>query len=476
MSYLNQQTKASLDAFVAVNKENMLADLCTLARIPSVAGDAEPDAPFGKECAEALEAAAALFEREGFSVKRMPKDGYAVAYYGDGSEDIGIFGHSDVVPADGEWLFTKPFEPRLLEGLLFGRGTDDDKSGIILTLYAAKYMKEHGILPKRRLAMVIGSAEETGMADIEAFVKNERTPHFSLVPDSAFPFGYGEKGIFRGYITHKNAFEADIELFGGSCFNAVLGEAKALIRHLPDAFGSLAEKAAGLENIAVERTEDGAIVTATGITAHAAMPQGSLNAGKVLLGFLRSCGCFSEHDNAVFADLEAVLSVHDGSCFGIASEDPVFGALTCVTGMLSTENRRVKASLDIRFGSSVDADAMVKQLQTAANPHFLLETFEISAGYLRDKNGPAAEALLNAYRTVTGQTAAEPFVMSGGTYAKHFPLAFPIGTSVFPHGSTLSVPKGHGGAHQPDEFLPVDGFLRALPVLVCMILDADEAI
>ena len=43
-------------AYVAEHKEEILGDLTSLAKIPSVRGESENGAPFGRKCVECLEA------------------------------------------------------------------------------------------------------------------------------------------------------------------------------------------------------------------------------------------------------------------------------------------------------------------------------------------------------------------------------------------------------------------------------------
>ncbi len=42
--------------------------------------------------------------------------------FGEGDEVLGIFGHLDVVPAGSGWN-TDPYEPQIIDGKLFARGS-----------------------------------------------------------------------------------------------------------------------------------------------------------------------------------------------------------------------------------------------------------------------------------------------------------------------------------------------------------------
>ena len=65
--------------------------------------------------------------------------------------------------------------------------------------------------------------------------------------------------------------------------------------------------------------------------------------------------------------------------------------------------------------------------------------------------------------------------MSGGTYARKLENAFSIGTFI-PRESALKMPDGHGGPHQCDEMIDIEGFFMALRVLVHYVLACDELI
>lgn len=77
--------------------------------------------------------------------------------------------------------------------LLCGCVVLDDRSAVVISLYCAKILKELDIPFDSRLVMFTGSNEETGMADIERYVKDHTAPEFSLVCDTAFPLYRGDK-------------------------------------------------------------------------------------------------------------------------------------------------------------------------------------------------------------------------------------------------------------------------------------------
>lgn len=176
--------------YVVEHKEEILKTLKELVKIPSVRGAAEPDAPFGKACADVLEYIEKLYSQNGFETELERTGGYLLSYFGSGKRTLGLFAHADAVDVGDDWVHTTPFEPIEKDGYLIGRGVLDDKSAVVISLYSAKILKELNIPFNSRLVMFTGANEETGMADIEEYSKKHTAPDFSLICDTAFPL-YG---------------------------------------------------------------------------------------------------------------------------------------------------------------------------------------------------------------------------------------------------------------------------------------------
>ena len=68
---------------------------------------------------------------------------YGYAEIGEGKEMLGILGHLDVVPPGKlkDWEHD-PFDPIEKDGMLYGRGTQDDKGPLLASLFAVKAL--HG--------------------------------------------------------------------------------------------------------------------------------------------------------------------------------------------------------------------------------------------------------------------------------------------------------------------------------------------
>lgn len=470
---LTETQLAQIDAYLAAHREEIVQTLMGLIRIPSVKSEPEPHAPFGENCAAALEAAHKLYEREGLETKKT--DSYALAYYGSGTHTLGVFAHSDVVPVnEADWTVCAPFEPVVRDGFVYGRGSDDNKSGVVASLYAVKMLRELRLPFDGKLLLYTGSNEESGMADMAEYVKNEPMPDISLVPDGGYPFSYGEKSILRLYLTSKTAFREVIDITGGKAVNMVLDQVEAQIADKPGLWDELIRITADDDRITVDRAGDRITVTATGVAAHAAHPADGVNALDILAEVLGKCQSLCENDRAVFGRISALLADCNGASLGVPLTDPAFGALTAANGVVRTESGKLSLSFDVRFGNSSTCKDVLAAIKQHTSDHLEVQNVRATDGFLLDVNGETPMKILDVYRTVSGQTDAAPFLMGGGTYARHLKNAYSVGTAAWYKCKSPVFPKGHGGAHQSDEFLCIDAFLEAIKILTATIVECGE--
>ena len=122
---------------VAAGIPRAVQDLSRLVQIPSIAFPDYDDAPVRASA----EATAAILEAAGLGGVRLIElpDGVGhPAVYGEvpgpaGAPTILLYAHHDVQPEGplDEWT-SPPFAPEVRDGRLYGRGTSDDKCGIVL--------------------------------------------------------------------------------------------------------------------------------------------------------------------------------------------------------------------------------------------------------------------------------------------------------------------------------------------------------
>ena len=103
--------------------------------------------------------------------KRIPVEGsrcdIVARVYGKTHKNSIIFtGHMDVVPVSdserGRWNFD-PFGAEVRDGVLYGRGSSDMKSGLTAALYAMAILQRHGIVPPTDIIFAATIDEENYM-------------------------------------------------------------------------------------------------------------------------------------------------------------------------------------------------------------------------------------------------------------------------------------------------------------------------
>jgi len=163
--------------YLDVHFEDFKRTLSDLARIPSMSAAGFP----GEEVRRSAESTAEALRRarlEHVQVLEIP--GVHPYVYGDwlgqpGAPTILLYGHHDVQPPGRpeKWL-SPAFEPTEREGRLYGRGTADDKGGVMAHVAAvAAYLESVGSLPCNVKFLVEGE-EEIGSQHLGDFLAKYR--------------------------------------------------------------------------------------------------------------------------------------------------------------------------------------------------------------------------------------------------------------------------------------------------------------
>ena len=112
-----------------------------------------------------LVAAASAADAPGQEVHRTEAWGVVgtVAAAEDGQPALVLSGHSDVVPAGDRGLWpADPFDPRIADGAVHGRGACDMKGGLVAVLAAVRALRDAGARLNRPLAVHSVVGEEDG--------------------------------------------------------------------------------------------------------------------------------------------------------------------------------------------------------------------------------------------------------------------------------------------------------------------------
>lgn len=157
------------------NKDRFLNELLELLRIPSVSAKSEHKDDMIK-CAEAvkqrlLEAGvdkAELYSTEGHPVV------YAEKIIDSSKPTVLVYGHYDVQPADPLELWKSgPFEPVIIDGKIFARGSCDDKGQVYMHIKALETLIQTNTL-QNNIKFCIEGEEEVGSPNLGKFVASHK--------------------------------------------------------------------------------------------------------------------------------------------------------------------------------------------------------------------------------------------------------------------------------------------------------------
>jgi len=162
--------------YVEENAERRLAELFDFLRIASVSAKSEHH----EEMRAAADWLAARLDEAGLSSEVISTDGHPVVlgeWRGAGPQapTLLIYGHYDVQPAEPLELWSSPaFEPEVRDGVVYARGSADDKGQLYMHVKALEaHLQTTGSLPLNVVVIAEGE-EEIGSPNLLPFVKAYR--------------------------------------------------------------------------------------------------------------------------------------------------------------------------------------------------------------------------------------------------------------------------------------------------------------
>jgi succinyl-diaminopimelate desuccinylase len=216
-----------------------------------------------------------------------------------------------------------------------------------------------------------------------------------------------------------------------------------------------------------------------GVAKHASVPDGSINAAYLIAEVLCNCSNLCENDKSIMLKVRNILSSSFGESLNVYFEDPNFGKTTTVNGMVQTIDNKIALSFDCRYGDSYSSEELEKNCDEVIETNNFVATYKDNrAGFSIDKNSIIPLSFEEIYAEMTGEKL-KSVLMSGGTYARRLKNAFSIGTYVIKKDRekpAFKMPVGHGGPHQCDEMIDIEGFFEAVRILLQYILICDEII
>ena len=408
-----------------------------LVRIPSVSFPGFDPAPVR----ESAKATAEILEACGVGgVRFLEIDGAHPGVYGEiagpaGAPTVLLYAHHDVQPPgeESEWS-SPPFEPTERDGRLFGRGSCDDKAGVVLHQSA---LTAHGGKPPVGIKVFIEGEEEVGSPNLESFLakfEDELSADVFVLAD-ATNWRAGVPGLttkLRGLVdcvvevrTLDHAVHSG--MYGGP-FPDALSAMSRLLATLHDDVG----------NVAVEGL-------ATGPNDPLDLTEDELREQTGAVDGLQSIG------EGPFT--ERLWTRPSVSVLGIDAPR------VAEAGNVLVPAARAKVSLRLAPGDdpAKAMDALVRHLESNA-PWGAKVTVERGAGAWPidvDAQGPVFEAARRAFREAWGAEAVD--IGAGGTipFVKAFSDAFPSASILL-----TGVEDPDGRAHGANESLLLEDFRK----------------
>lgn len=454
---------------VDLRKDDLLEDLKELMRINSVR-DVEHKTDteiLGPGPAEALRKVLSFGDRDGFITKNVDNLAGHIEF-GKGSETLGILGHVDVVPAGDGWN-TDPFEPVIIDGKIYGRGSSDDKGPSIAAYYGMKIIKELNLPVSKKVRFIFGTDEESEWVDIHHYMKKETMPEFGFSPDANFPIINGEKGIVSYEITFLNNKKSISEDFylknfnSGIRINMVPGDAVATIKvENADTVKDM-QKAFQIflsgNNLkgSLEHKNDELKIIVYGKVAHAQEPKYGINAATFLAKFLSNYKL--DLSGNIYLNTIAKF-MHDdfnGKLLGIYHKDEIMGEVTSSANLYNYEYEGKKTIIiNVRHPKGIDKDIIMKKMKT------ILDSIDVDIKIVGDvkiphyvsSSDPLVKILLDVYEEHTGEKGYEQ-VIGGGTYGRILKRGVAYG-ALFPGRDNVM--------HQPNEYMVIDDILKSAEI------------
>lgn len=461
--------RKQLKEYFQQHRQELVEDICRLVRIDSVKGAPQPGMPFGPGPAAALEEALTMARGMGFAVRSW--DGYVgTADYGDGPRQLDILAHLDVVPVGDDWTVTEPFAPVVQDGLLYGRGSADDKGPAVAALYAMRAVKELGIPLRKSVRLILGTDEESGSADIAHYYQRQEEAPMTFSPDADFPVINIEKGrahgVFTAFWAESGALPRIVSFHAGTRANVVPGTAEAVVagltaREVEEAAKSV-DARTGITFSLIDG-ENGLTVTAQGESAHGSMPMDGRNALTGLLTLLAELPLAEDGASERIRALNELFPHGDwrGMAAGVDRHDEASGDTTLACTVLHLENGALRGEFDGRTAIGANQENTCDVLIAAMAARGMALECRHRPEHVVPAEAPIVRELLKCYEEYTGQKG-EPLAIGGGTYVHNLKNGVAFG---------CAMPGVDNRMHGADEFAVVDDLVLSAQMFAQAIVD-----
>ena len=415
---------------------------------------------------------------------------YEISLEGSGDEVVGVHAHADVVPVTPEnWVLqdgTKldPFKVTLIGDRMYGRGTEDDKNGIVVAMYAMKVIKEEKLPLARTFKLLVDTTEETAGDAIPYYFERNPVPQYNLALDGGYPVVIAEKGsgtVMATFPVRKGEGKGAeiIAMTGGKANNQIPSASVAtLVSDTPaELAGSLQQAGADYAkrnggNFQVTAKVDGKDVklTVTGVSAHSSEPETGVNPVARMLDLIHSLDgkVALQHNHITDAARYAADNWgldYLGGKLGVGYADDFMGPLTASLTFVGQDDKAFKLAVNLRAPKGKTPEALKAQIEQKLNAWDknakvnVSFTYSLDTPMYRNPEGEWVKALLAVATENLGM--AHKFGTSAGATSVHdLPNGVQFG---------LARPEEKYTGHTDSEFKTVDQFLLDLQIVTEMM-------
>ncbi len=460
-----------------------------LVAIPTVNLDGVPqyENPQFIKIADKIKGLAQAFD---LNFRNVDNRVYEVTLQGSGDEVVGIHAHADVVPVTPEnWVLkdgTKldPFKVTLIGDRMYGRGTEDDKNGIVVAMYAMKVIKEEKLPLARNFKLLIDTTEETSGDAIPYYFENNPVPNYNLALDGGYPVVIAEKGYGTVMATfaRRNAEGQGAEIIsltGGMATNQIPSTSVAtLVTDTPEELAATLNKAGadyarrngGNFEVSAKVVGKDVVLTVTGVSAHSSEPESGVNPVARMLDFISSIDgqVALKHNHitdAAHYGAENWGLDYEGGKLGIGFADGFMGPLTTSLTFVGLDDKALKLAVNLRVPKGKSPQVLKEQiagkLDAWSKSKQVAVTFDytIAEPMYRNPEGEWVKALLAVASENLGME--HTFGTSAGATSVHeLPNGVQFG---------LAMPNVKYTGHTDNEFKTVEQFMLDLQIVTEMM-------
>lgn len=420
---------------------------------------------------------------------------FAISLNGNGGENIGLHAHADVVPANKNlWVLKDgtqldPFVLTTIDNRMYGRGSEDDKNGIVVALYAMKVIKEEGLPLFNSFKLLVDTTEETGSDAIPYYMERHPVPGYNLALDGSYPVITAEKGFGvvlttfpvrndNGASGHNSA--EFTTLTGELAFNQIPSKSTTKIltsspKHLKSQLDNIAQEfiAEHGNNFTIDTRVEGhdLLLSVNGVSAHSSDPGSGVNPISRMLKFInlakQKLDIKSNHitDAAQYASENWGLGYH-GKVLGIDYQDDFMGPLTAALTLVKLNDSQLQLAVNLRAPIGKTPDQLKSEVKEKLDDWQKNNVISLSiehtqqAPMYRNPEGGWTQTLLDI--TSENLNIERKFgSMSGGTSIHDLPNGVSFG---------LAMPNLKYTGHNANEFKTVDQFLLDLQIVTEMMV------